>query len=241
MYIKISPQAVIYCEAKTFPFIPLPTHKTSGFHLQQKNGASRKMYSRKTEPVNLYCSINRAAQCLLKFWAISCSHMYLSKIYMIIMSCSWAMALCQPIVISTLVLPGQNSVSTTRSDFIRFPFTQLTMALKPAILFSFPQPCSLTVQMEIKTISRMKSSSLFLKIALIFSRGYDSLAMCNKDDLFVRSSLQQEVSAPGLLLHWFKNKQQVPLVGLPHQKQARNILYKEALTIIRGANSNEVN
>lgn len=87
----------------------------------------------------------------------------------------------------------------------------------------------------------MKSSSLFLKIAPIFSRGCDSLAMCNKDDLFVRSSLQQEVSAPGLLLHWFKNKQQVPLAGLPCQRQARNILYKEALTIIQGANSNGVN
>lgn len=69
--------------------------------------------------------------------------------------------------------------------------------------------------MEIKTILRMRSFILFLKIALIFSRGCDSLAMCNKDDLFVRSSLQQEVSAPGLLLHGFKNKQAVPLAGLP--------------------------
>jgi len=43
---------------------------------------------------------------------------------MIITGCSWATALCQPIVISTLVLPGQNSVSTTRSNFIRFLFTQ---------------------------------------------------------------------------------------------------------------------
>lgn len=76
----------------------------------------------------------------------------------------------------------------------------------------------------------MKSSSLLLKIALIFTMGCDSVAMCNKGDLFVRSSLQQEVSAPGLLLHWFKNKQQVPLAGLPCQRQARNILYKEALS-----------
>lgn len=87
----------------------------------------------------------------------------------------------------------------------------------------------------------MRSSILFLKITLVFSRGCDSLAMCNKDDLFVRSSLQQEVSAPGLLLHGFKNKQAVPLAGLPLRRQARNILYKEALTIIRGAKSNEVN
>lgn len=83
----------------------------------------------------------------------------------------------------------------------------------------------------------MKSSSLLLKIAPIFSRGCDSLAMCNKDDLFVRSSLQQEVSAAGLLLHWFTNKQAVPLAGLPRQRQARNILYKEALTIVPEASS----
>lgn len=95
------------------------------------------IYSRKMEPVNLYCSINRAAQCLLKFWAISCNHIYLSKIYMIIMGCSWAMALCQPIVISTLVLPGQNSVSTTRSNFIRFLVTQTCGSHWPCSLLDF--------------------------------------------------------------------------------------------------------
>lgn len=106
------------------------------------------IYSRKIEPVNLYCSINRAVQCVLKFWAISCNCMYLSKIYMTIMGCSWAMALCQPIVISTLVLPGQNSVSTTRSNFIRFLFTQACGSHWPCSLLEFFTIFSFSLAMQ---------------------------------------------------------------------------------------------
>ena len=46
-------------------------------------------------------------------------------------------------------------------------------------------------------------------------QGGNSSATCNKDDLFARLGLQQEVSTHELLLHGLKNKQPVPLAGLP--------------------------
>lgn len=130
---------------------------------------------------------------MLSFWTISSNHTYLSEIYMIIMNCfcEWLFislqwfghCRCQDKILSAL----QEAIS---SGFLLCRLVAHTGPAACQIFLIFPSHSIwYFIQMEIKTISRMNSFNLFLKIALLFSRGCDSLFMCNKSDFLLRSSL----------------------------------------------------
>lgn len=108
-------------------------------------------------------------------------------------------------------------------------------------VFVPPYSCSLPLWVEMKTISRMKSFSLWLKISPIISRGGSSSATCNKDDLFARLGLQQEVSTHELLLHGLKiNSQFLWRASLLEWKQG-TFCTRKSFPIERGASSNQIN
>lgn len=126
------------------------------------------------------------------------------------------------------------------SGFFLHGHTAPISAYASYFVFIPPDSCSLPLWVEMKTFSRMKSFSLQLKISPIISRGGNSSATCNKDDLFARLGLQQEVSTHELLLHGLKiNSQFLWLASLFEWRQG-TFCTRKLFPIKLGANSNQV-